>query len=116
MKYKLFPKLDFLAYVSNIHVAYNPGRAKSEVARRLVLQITSQSVKKKFPALQSSWELLAYDAPSTVDVTFADGNKRRFMADHWSKAEMQAVIDKWQFEAHLEKMKTTNIEKPGEDD
>jgi hypothetical protein len=73
-------------------------------------------VKKKFPTLQSSWELLAYDVPSTVDVTFADGAKRRFLADHWSKAEMQAVIDRWQFEAHLEKMKISNIEKPGEDD
>jgi hypothetical protein len=116
MKYKLFPKLEFLAYVKQIHVAYNPGRAKSEVARRLVLQVTSDKVKRKFPALQASWELLAYDAPATVDVTFSDGHSRRFLADHWSKSEMQAVIDRWQFEAHLEKMKISNIEKPGEDE
>ena len=116
MKYNLFPKLDFLAYAKQIHVAYHPGRAKSEVARRLVLQITSEKVKRKFPTLQTSWELLGYDAPATVDVTFADGQSRRFLADHWSKAEMQAVVDRWQFEAHLEKMKTSNIEKPNEDD
>ena len=116
MKYKLFPKLDFLAYAKHIHVAYHPGRAKSEVARRLVLQITSQTVKRKFPTLQTSWELLGYDAPATVDVTFPDGTSRRFVADHWSKSEMQAVIDRWQFGAHLEKLKTSNVEKPSEDD
>ena len=116
MKYKLFSKLDFLQYAKSIHVAYHPGRAKSEVARRLVLQITSEKVKKKFPTLNASWELLGYDAPATVDVTFGDGQRRRFMADHWSKAEMQSVVDRWQYEAHIEKMKMSNIEKPYEDE
>ena len=31
MKYNLFPRLDFLSYLSKIHVAYHPGRPKTEV-------------------------------------------------------------------------------------
>ena len=115
MKYKLFPRLDFFAYMKKIRVAYHPGRSKSETARRLVLQITSEALKKKFPGLSASYELLGYDAPATVDVEFGDGRKKRFVCDHLSKSEMQSVIDKWQFEAHLEKMKTSNIEKPDEE-
>lgn len=33
MKYKLFPRLDFFAYLKKIHVSYHPGREKTEVAR-----------------------------------------------------------------------------------
>ena len=116
MKYKLFPRLDFLSYLKTIHIAYHPGRAKSEVARKLILQVTGQSAKRKYPTLKSSWELLGYDAPATIDVEFQNGLKRRFLADHYSKDEMHAIIDKWQYETHIEKMKVSNLEKPNEDD
>jgi len=116
MKYKLFPRLDFLSYLKSIHIAYHPGRVKSEAARNLIMQVSSPLSKRKYPGLQSSWELLGYDAPSTIDVVFQNGNKKRFLADHYSKTEMHAIIDKWQFEAHMEKMKTANLEKPNEED
>mmetsp|Transcript_15073 Transcript_15073/g.35402 ORF Transcript_15073/g.35402 Transcript_15073/m.35402 type:complete len:116 (+) Transcript_15073:119-466(+) len=114
MKYNLFPRLDFLAYLKKIHVAYHPGREKTEVARRLIMQMTSEPTKRKFPKLQASWELLGYDAPATVDVEFMDGRKRRFMAEHYSQNEMQRIVDHWQFEAHLGYMKEHSLEQ--EDD
>jgi hypothetical protein len=116
MKYKLFPKVDFLAYLKSIHIAYHPGRAKTEVARRLVLQVTSENSKKKYPGLNASWELLGYDAPSSVEVEFFDGRKQRFLAEGYTKSEIHALIDKWQYSAHIDKMKIHSIEKANAED
>ncbi len=58
MKYDLFPRLDFFSYLKKIHVSYHPGRAKTEVARRLIMRMTSEATKKKHPRLKASWELL----------------------------------------------------------
>merc|ERR1711972_967189 len=55
MKYNLFPRLDFLAYLAKIHVAYHPGRERTEVARRLVMRMTAESTKTNFPQLQPTW-------------------------------------------------------------
>ena len=99
---------------------------------------------KKFPKLASTWELLAYDAPPTIDVEFLDGNKnfvlvpnyhktslffnnsyyhhrqtgkkKRFMADGYSQREMQSIVDNWAFDAHLKYMKENNMEHIPEDD
>ncbi|CAE8637367.1 unnamed protein product [Polarella glacialis] len=92
MKYNLFPRLDFLAYLKRIHVAYHPGRERTEVARRLIMHMTSESAMRKFPNLKSSWELLGYDAPATVDVELVDGKKKRFLAEHYSQREMQETV------------------------
>eukprot|EP00933_Yihiella_yeosuensis_P068300 TRINITY_DN7378_c0_g1_i6.p1 TRINITY_DN7378_c0_g1~~TRINITY_DN7378_c0_g1_i6.p1 ORF type:complete len:147 (-),score=23.19 TRINITY_DN7378_c0_g1_i6:68-508(-) len=116
MKYTLFPRLDFLAYLKRIHVAYHPGRERTEVARRLIMHMTSESTQKKFPNVKASWELLGYDAPATIDVELVDGRKKRFLAEHYSQREMQDIIDVWQFENHLEYMKAHSLEKPDDDD
>ncbi|CAK9077394.1 unnamed protein product [Durusdinium trenchii] len=107
MKYTLFPPLDFLAYLKRIHVAYHPGRARTEVARK---------TKKRFPNLEASFELLGYDAPATIDVEMVDGRKKRLLAEHYSTKEMQDIVDTWQFECHLEHMKENNLEKKDEDE
>merc|ERR1711953_171336 len=104
MKYTLFPRLDFLAYLRTIHVAYHPGRDKAEVAKKLIMRMTSDSAKRKFPQLKATWELLGYDAPPTIDVEFLDGRKKRFLADHYSRREMQDLVDEWQFQTHLKRM------------
>eukprot|EP00440_Ansanella_granifera_P068082 gb/GFBE01073857.1/.p1 GENE.gb/GFBE01073857.1/~~gb/GFBE01073857.1/.p1 ORF type:complete len:117 (+),score=37.14 gb/GFBE01073857.1/:1-351(+) len=116
MKYNLFPRLDFLAYLKRIHVAYHPGRERTEVARRLIMHMTSEQSQRKFPNLKSSWELLGYDAPATIDVELVDGRKKRFLAEHFSQREMQDIIDTWQFEAHLQHMKEHSLEKAEDDD
>mmetsp|Transcript_73623 Transcript_73623/g.227357 ORF Transcript_73623/g.227357 Transcript_73623/m.227357 type:complete len:147 (-) Transcript_73623:166-606(-) len=116
MKYNLFPRLDFLAYLKSIHVAYHPGRERTEVARRLIMHMTSEPSKKKFPQLKATWELLGYDAPATIDVEFATGKKKRFLAEHYSRQEMQDIVDTWQFGAHLQHMKEHSLENPDEDD
>mmetsp|Transcript_16944 Transcript_16944/g.36474 ORF Transcript_16944/g.36474 Transcript_16944/m.36474 type:complete len:147 (-) Transcript_16944:11-451(-) len=116
IKYKLFPRLDFLAYLKKIHVAYHPGRERTEVARSLIMHMTSQRSKKKFPQLQATWELLGYDAPSTVEVEFVNGKQKRFLCEHYSRNEMQDIIDVWQFEAHMEYMKEHSLEKDDDDE
>mmetsp|Transcript_44998 Transcript_44998/g.97744 ORF Transcript_44998/g.97744 Transcript_44998/m.97744 type:complete len:117 (-) Transcript_44998:129-479(-) len=116
MKYTLFPRLDFLAYLRRIHVAYHPGRERTEVARRLIMHMTSENSKKKFPQLNATWELLAYDAPATIDVEFEDGKKKRFLAEHYSRREMQDIVDHWQFDLHLKHMKEHSMEKVADDE
>lgn len=116
MKYNLFPPLDFLAYLKRIHVAYHPGRERTEVARKLIMHMTSERTKKRWPKLEASFELLGYDAPATIDVEMLDGRKNRFLAEHYSTREMQDIIDTWQFEAHLEHMKEHSLEQKDEDD
>eukprot|EP00927_Polykrikos_kofoidii_P074916 TRINITY_DN70970_c0_g1_i1.p1 TRINITY_DN70970_c0_g1~~TRINITY_DN70970_c0_g1_i1.p1 ORF type:complete len:184 (-),score=29.92 TRINITY_DN70970_c0_g1_i1:46-546(-) len=116
MKYNLFPRVDFLAYLKKIHVAYHPGRDRTEVSRRLIMHMTAAASKKKFPNLEATWELLGYDAPATIDVEFVDGRKKRFLAEHYSRHEMQNIIDVWQFEHHLQHMKEHSLEKPDDED
>merc|ERR1712085_199644 len=109
-KYTLFPKLDFFQYLKKIHVSYHPGRPKTEVARRMIMHMTAESTKKKYPKLEATWELLAYDAPATIQVELADGKEKRFLCEHYSKYEMQQIIDEWQYASHLEFMKLNNLE------
>ncbi|CAD7946306.1 unnamed protein product [Amoebophrya sp. A25] len=115
MKYNLFPRLDFFAYLKRIHVSYHPGRPKTEVARRLIMRMTSEGTKKKFPQLQATWELLGYDAPSTVQVEFVNGREKRFLIEHYSRYEMQNIVDEWQYGAHMEHMRENNLEKAEDD-
>eukprot|EP00920_Eleutheroschizon_duboscqi_P023747 GHVT01059126.1.p1 GENE.GHVT01059126.1~~GHVT01059126.1.p1 ORF type:complete len:110 (+),score=4.96 GHVT01059126.1:443-772(+) len=93
MKYRLFPSLDFLAYLKRIHVAYHAGRDKTDVAKQLILKITSEKVQQKYPQLQVSWELLSYDAPATIDAEFRDGRKYRYPCrPHWQNTAHIAEI------------------------
>merc|ERR1740121_3282625 len=78
MKYSLFPRLDFLSHLRRVHVAYHPHRQQTEVAKRLIMRVTSEAAQRMFPQLEASWELLAYDAPATIDVEFADGTSKRY--------------------------------------
>merc|ERR1719482_1580167 len=111
MKYTLFPRVDFLSYLKRIHVAYHPGRQRTEVARRLIMHMTSEPSKRKFPHLRPTWELLNYDAPATIDVEFFDGRKKRFLADHYSRREMQAIVDEWQLETNMQHMPQHSLDK-----
>jgi hypothetical protein len=116
MKYKLFPKLDFLDYVKRIHVSYHPGRERTETARQLILKMTSDSIRRKHPKLEATWELLGYDSPAIIDIELVNGHKKRFTADHYSRNEMQSIIDQWQYTAHMEHMKQHSLEKSVEED
>ena len=111
MKYRLFPKLDFLDYVKRIHVQYHPGRERTETARQIILHMTSEATKKKHPKLEATWELLGYDAPAVIDLELINGNKKKFLAEHYSRREMQSIIDQWQYTAHMEHMKQHSLEK-----
>ncbi|EPR58729.1 hypothetical protein TGGT1_216910 [Toxoplasma gondii GT1] len=116
-KYDLFKPLDFLACVKSVHVAYHPGRPRSEVCRQLIHHMKSDSVRKRFPSLQASYQLLGYNAPSTIKIELINGKKHEFQAEHFSLREMQMRFDTDQFEAYLEYMKSQSVEaKPGDDD
>jgi hypothetical protein len=116
MKYKLFPKLDFLDYVKRIHVSYFPGRERNETARQLILHMTSDSTKRKHPKLEATWELLGYDSPALIELELVNGRKQKFIADHYSRREMQSIIDQWQYTSHMEHMKHHSLEKVAEDE
>ena len=116
MKYKLFPRLDFLDQVKKIHIAYHPGRERTDSARQIILQVTSDSVKRKHPKLEATWELLGYDAPAVVDVELTNGHRKKFLADHYTRKEMQSIIDQWQYVAHMEHMKQHSLEKVVDED
>jgi len=76
------------------------------------MRMTSETTKKNHPKLEATWELLGYDAPATVQVEFMNGKEKRFLVEHYSRYEMQNVVDEWQYEAHMENMKVNNLEKP----
>jgi hypothetical protein len=66
--------------------------------------------------LEATWELLGYDSPAVVDIELMNGHKRRFFADHYSQREMQAIVDQWQYSAHLEHMKQHSLEKVADEE
>ncbi len=70
---------------------------------------TSEAVKKRFPKLQVTWELLAYDAPGVVRLEMVDGRQKEFSIEYHSKYEMQVAIDEWQFEHHMRFMRERNM-------
>eukprot|EP00386_Alphamonas_edax_P006594 GDKI01021303.1.p1 GENE.GDKI01021303.1~~GDKI01021303.1.p1 ORF type:complete len:137 (-),score=24.73 GDKI01021303.1:14-424(-) len=102
MRYTLFPRLDFLSYAKRIHVSYYPGRDKTEVAKRLIMHMTSENTKKKFPDMTATWEFLSYDAPASLDIELKDGKRHRMMLEQWSKRELSAIVDKWKFNSNME--------------
>eukprot|EP00920_Eleutheroschizon_duboscqi_P015076 GHVT01034910.1.p1 GENE.GHVT01034910.1~~GHVT01034910.1.p1 ORF type:complete len:109 (-),score=1.64 GHVT01034910.1:2262-2588(-) len=57
-KYNFFPPLDFLAYLKSIHVAYTPGRARTEVCRQLIKHFEDPQTVKRFPKLKASYQIL----------------------------------------------------------
>mmetsp|Transcript_95148 Transcript_95148/g.188494 ORF Transcript_95148/g.188494 Transcript_95148/m.188494 type:complete len:158 (+) Transcript_95148:44-517(+) len=116
IKYNLFPRLDILAYLKSIHVAYHPGRPRTETARKLITHLSSDKTRKKFPKLQATWQLLGYDAPTTVCLELVDGRKKSFVGERYTLLEMQDLIDAWQFECHLQYMKNSSLEKARDDD
>lgn len=79
---------------------------------RMIMRMTSESTKKRFPQLEATWELLGYDAPATIQVQLLDGREKRFLAEHYSRYEMQNIVDDWQYEAHMQFMKENSLEKP----
>ena len=97
-------------------MSYHPGRERAESARQLILQITSDTTKRKHPKLEASWELLGYDSPAVVDIELMNGHKQRFIADHYSRREMQSIIDQWQYMSHMEHMKQHSLEKVVDED
>ncbi|PHJ20525.1 hypothetical protein CSUI_005637 [Cystoisospora suis] len=70
--------------------------------RQLIMRVTSESTRKKFPHLRATWEMLAYDAPATIEVEFMDGRRLRRIIDGYTKAERKEIIDKWRFTASME--------------
>eukprot|EP00920_Eleutheroschizon_duboscqi_P015082 GHVT01034922.1.p1 GENE.GHVT01034922.1~~GHVT01034922.1.p1 ORF type:complete len:119 (-),score=13.90 GHVT01034922.1:496-852(-) len=115
-KYNFFPPLDFLAYLKSIHVAYTPGRARTEVCRQLIKHFEDPQTVKRFPKLKASYQILGYDSPSTVHLELVNGKKHRFLAERFSMKEMQLMFDNDQFSAHLERMKKQSLETAPEDD
>jgi hypothetical protein len=59
------------------------------------MRMTSERIRQKFPLLKTSWELLAYDAPATMDVTMANGKEMRMQLEHTSRYEIQKMVDTW---------------------
>uniref|UniRef100_A0A0G4IEG7 Uncharacterized protein n=1 Tax=Chromera velia CCMP2878 TaxID=1169474 RepID=A0A0G4IEG7_9ALVE len=101
-QYKLFPRLEYLAYLKKIHVSYFPGRPQTDIAKRLIMRMTSKSIKEKYPELDASWELLAYDAPASVDVVFKDGSRYRTTCEEYSRRQLEDIVDGWKMEAEFQ--------------
>ena len=70
---------------------------------------TSERVKKRFPKLEVTWELLAYDAPGVVRLEMVDGRQKEFSTEYHSKYEMQMILDEWQFENHIRFMRERSM-------
>eukprot|EP00812_Abedinium_dasypus_P009870 NODE_3529_length_773_cov_315.540390.p2 GENE.NODE_3529_length_773_cov_315.540390~~NODE_3529_length_773_cov_315.540390.p2 ORF type:complete len:156 (-),score=47.48 NODE_3529_length_773_cov_315.540390:274-741(-) len=113
-KYTLFPRLDFLAYLRSIHVSYHPRREHTEVARRLIMRMTSDAIKKRHPRLKATWEHLDYEAPAAITVVLLDGRRKRFLAEHYSRREMNAIVEEWQLHENLQHMPAHDLEPPPE--
>ncbi|KAF4665265.1 hypothetical protein FOL47_004689, partial [Perkinsus chesapeaki] len=96
--------------------SYHPGRARTETARRLVMHMQSNRIRRKFPQLKTSYELFGYDAPATARFKMQDGRDYEFSIEQFTLEEIQAEIHKSQFSSMLAHMKTRSLEKLTEDD
>ncbi|KAL8428473.1 hypothetical protein ACSSS7_007200 [Eimeria intestinalis] len=104
-KWQLFPPLPLLAHVKCLHVRLHPGRLGSEGCRELASMLRCSSVRRRFPALQSSVELLGYDAPSEVEIEFSNGKKYKLFADGYSLRELHMRLDRQQYQLFVEHIK-----------
>lgn len=104
-KWQLFPSLNILAHVKGIRVRLHPGRGISEGCRELASVLCSSDVQQKFPTLQSSVELLGYDAPSEIHIEFNNGKKYKLFADGYSLKELHMRLDREQYRLYVEHIK-----------
>ncbi|VWU51298.1 conserved protein, unknown function [Hepatocystis sp. ex Piliocolobus tephrosceles] len=116
MRYRLFPPLTFLTYLKKLHISYSPVRnEKADVARRLIVFASSQKIKKKYPLLTVTWELLAYDNPPMIEVEYLNGEKEKINIEQFSELQKKEIIDKWKYTSSLEPYPETlapTLEKP----
>lgn len=115
-QWRLFPSLSLLAHVKGIHVRLHPGRAASEGCRQLASMLRSSDLQKKFPGLQSSLELLGYDAPSEVHLEFTNGKKTKLLADGYSLRELQMRLDRDQYQLYVQHIKEHPADAAADDD
>ncbi|CEM32883.1 unnamed protein product [Vitrella brassicaformis CCMP3155] len=112
MKYRLFPPVGLLTCLRRLHIAYHPGREKTEAARRLIVWATSEPVKRRHPHLQVSWEFLAYDSPAYMDVEYSDGRRQKLLMEEFSSREKQAIVDQWKVTASMQPWPEHEIDVP----
>lgn len=80
----------------------------------MIMACTAPKWSNQYPDCKFTWELLGYDAPATMNVTFQDGRQKHFNIEHHSKYELHNIMDKWQWEHHLRHIKEMNEEKETE--
>uniref|UniRef100_A0A0G4I340 Ribosomal protein/NADH dehydrogenase domain-containing protein n=1 Tax=Chromera velia CCMP2878 TaxID=1169474 RepID=A0A0G4I340_9ALVE len=113
----LFVKPNFFSYIKKIHVAYRPGKPNTDVCRQIIFQMHSQKIRKLFPKLEASYDLLGYDGPSSVDIELVTGKMKRFIPEQHSLQEMMTFLAQDRSEAHLDLMRREPLDKKeGEDD
>lgn len=113
LPYRLAPRLTFLGGIERLHIAYSKCRLETaDVARRLVVYVTGESIKLKYPRLRVSWEILDYDAPANIEVDFIGGGSGRYLIEGFSERQRQQIIDDWQFTAKLEPWPETLAPQP----
>ncbi|KAL8438711.1 hypothetical protein Efla_001259 [Eimeria flavescens] len=103
MKGTLFGSWDFLRYLRKIHIQYSVRRPEtSQNAKDLILRLTAESVRRRHPQLEVTWEMLDFDAPATVESTLVNGVRHKQLIEGYSSAQRREIVDKWRFTANLE--------------
>ena len=73
------------------------------------MRATSEEIKRRYPSMQVTWELLSYDAPGLIKLEMMDGRQQEFNCEHYSKYELQTIIDEWQYEHQIRWMREKNM-------
>lgn len=73
-------------------------------------------MQQRFPAVQSSIELLGYDAPSEIHIEFTNGKKYKLLADGYTLRELQLRLDREQYQLFVEHVKEHAADAGADDD
>jgi len=78
--------------------------------------MTHPDTRKTYPKLETSYELLGYNAPAKIDIEMVTGKKFSFAAERYTLRELRLLIDEEQYKAHIDAMRAGAIDRKGEDE
>eukprot|EP00916_Digyalum_oweni_P011770 GHVL01019550.1.p1 GENE.GHVL01019550.1~~GHVL01019550.1.p1 ORF type:complete len:124 (+),score=17.40 GHVL01019550.1:30-374(+) len=104
IKYKLFPNINFFQFIKKVHIQYCPSRRKTDLAKQMIVQMTSKGVQTKYPKFEVTYEIMEYDTPAVMTVTNFQGKIRKLNIEDWSSQQKKDIVNQWKFTCNMERL------------
>lgn len=99
----VFGNLEPLQCVKSVRITYSPLTSQPTFAvKQLIMQLNSETVRRRFPNLTVEWELLSYNSPPIAEWRMINGTVHREMYNYQTVDERRRTADSFWEKVNLE--------------